>query len=125
MVTTDRGAPPSAPAPDAPQRHEPNDVLAAALRVFPEAYRELAKVRYENGDGSAFIVEDVTLLVPAAKLRAVGKAELQRRACELKRELELDCACEKVKLAPAENYAWHSWPDKRVVPVTVQFFIAC
>ena len=58
-------------------------------------------------------------------IKPLSSAELATRACAIKESLGLDCACEEVKLAPAKDYAWHSWPDKRVVPVTIRFMIGC
>lgn len=42
-----------------------------------------------------------------------------------KHALGLDCACEAVEREPASDYGWHSWPDKRVAPLTLKFHIAC
>ncbi len=116
-------APQPEPAPQGP-RPGPEQALSAVRSVFPESYAELATVSYERA-GDEFVIASVTVLVPEAKVTRIQRAELATRACAAKRSLDLDCACETVDLGPAEDYAWHSWPDKRVVPMTVKFMIGC
>ena len=98
--------------------------LAAVRGAFPEAYEELATVTYVRF-GPGFAIEAVMVLVPEVAIKTLSTAELAARACAIKKSLGLDCACEEIDLAPAKDYAWHSWPDKRVVPVTVRFAIGC
>lgn len=101
------------------------DYLAAVRAVFPDAYAELATVRYEHMGEDQFVIDSVTVLIPEAKVRLFSEAELAARACRAKQQLGLDCACETVELGEAKDYAWHSWPDKRVVPLTLHFYVAC
>ncbi len=101
------------------------DYLAAVRSVFPDAYAELATVRYEHLGEDNFVIDSVTVLIPEAKVRLIPETELAARACRAKQELGLDCACETVELGDAKDYAWHSWPDKRVVPLTLHFYVAC
>ncbi len=98
--------------------------LAAVRESFPEAYPELATVTYIRF-GPGFAIDAVMVLVPEVAVKQLSTAALATRACAIKKSLGLDCACEEVELAPAKDYAWHSWPDKRVVPVTVRFAIGC
>jgi len=119
------------PARDAPpaERREPTslDYLEAVLAELPEAYRELSEVTYEYVDvpQGHFAIGAVRVLAPAAAMAGVTAEEREARACRVKQRLGLDCACEQVVIGPAEDYAWHSWPDKRVVPVTVRFLLGC
>jgi hypothetical protein len=99
-------------------------ILTAVVESFPGAYPDLAHVTYEHVEGR-FSIDSVRFLVPEKRIRGVPKDKLKERACKAKKMLGLDCACEDVTLEPAKDYAWHAWPDKRVVPVTVQFLIAC
>ncbi len=99
--------------------------LQAVLSKFPEAYSELSSVQYQHASNGVFGIDSVKVLVPEARLAPLSKEELSKRACEVKRALHLDCGCETVELAPATDYGWPTWPDKRVTPVTLHFNIAC
>jgi len=118
-------APAEEPEPPADEPPSHADYLGAVRAAFPEAYAELAKVTYESMGEDSFGIDAVTVLIPEVHVQGLSKAELAERACKAKKLVGLDCACETVELAPAQDYAWHSWPDKRVVPLTLKFFVAC
>jgi len=99
-------------------------ILGAVVECFPGAYPDLSKVTYEHVGGH-FSIDTVRFLIPEKRIRGVSKDKLKQQACQAKKMLGLDCACEDVTLGPAEDHVWSAWPDKRVVPVTVHFHIAC
>jgi hypothetical protein len=114
-----------APAAQPPRERTSRDYLEALLAEFPEAYRELSEVTYEYVEEGPFIIAAVRVLAPAAAMARVSEEERKARACRVKQRLGFDCACEAVEVGPATDYAWHSWSDKRVVPVTLRFLLAC
>ena len=101
------------------------ELLDAVLTAFPKAYRDLATLRYEHVEGR-FTIDRITVLLPEAQLdRNTTKAQQKAKACEAKKQLGFDCACESVAIGKAVDYAWSAWPDKRVVPITISFGIGC
>jgi hypothetical protein len=111
----------------APASSEPSKakLLEATLAAFPGAYGDLARVTFEAAGQDAFMPDSVTVYIPEVIVRKQSKDELNRLACEAKQALGMECACQWVTLGKASTMAWHSWPDKRVVPLTLHFGIAC
>ncbi len=124
-VYESRGEPPrrSAAAESAGPTHA--DLVDATLAAFTGAYVELAQVSYETTGGDRFAPHAVTVLVPEAIVTTWSAEDLQTRACTAKTTLGMACDCERVTLGPAQDYAWHSWPDKRVVALKLSLGIGC
>ena len=107
-------------------RHEHShaEVLQAVLEAFPEAYPDLARITYE-GDEQDFFPASIRVFIPEAKLKSLSAEALNVRTCQVKKALRYSCDCESTSQEPAINHAWHSWPDKRVVPLSVILNIGC
>jgi len=101
------------------------ELLAATVAAFPGAYEELATVSFESGDDGRFTPSSVTVLIPEAIVRELSATELKAQACVVRQALGWGCDCERVTLGTPSDYAWHSWPDKRVVPLTLHFGLGC
>jgi hypothetical protein len=100
-------------------------LLEATLATFRGAYGDLALVTFQAVGNDDFMPDSVTVYIPEAIVRKQSKKELDQLACEAKQVLGMACACQWVTLGKASTMAWHSWPDKRVVPLTLHFGIAC
>lgn len=106
-------------------RHDQAELLAVTVAAFHGAYEELAMVTHEShGDGN-FALASVTVYIPEAIVRERSEAELRQQACEVKQALDSTCDCEYVTLGEPQDMALHSWPDKRVVPLTLHLMLAC
>ncbi len=101
------------------------ELLEATVAAFRGAYRELAVVSFEAGSEDRFAPASVTVYIPEAIVVGQSEEELREQACKAKRALDWECACERVVLGEPKDFAWHSWPDKRVVPLTLQLGLGC
>ena len=113
----------SAAAEEAAPSHA--DLVNATVAAFTGAYVELAQVSYETIGGDRFAAHAVTVLVPEAIAKTWSEDDLRARACAVKTATGMACDCERVTLGPPEDSAWHSWPDKRVVKLTLDLGIGC
>jgi hypothetical protein len=119
------GEPRREAAPLARSERTKAELLAATVAAFPGAYVELARVSFESHEEDRFVPSSVTVLIPEAIVRKLSETDLKTRACTARRALGWDCDCEHVTLGEPVEYAWHSWPDKRVVPLTLHFGLGC
>ena len=117
--------PPSLTVEPANRQHTPDEITAVVIATFPGAYTELATVTFETMGEGRHHPQSVTFLVPEALVSRQSDEDLARHACQAKKKLGWECACETVKRGEPADYAWHSWPDKRVVPLTVDFALGC
>jgi hypothetical protein len=101
------------------------ELLEATVTAFRGAYEELAVVSFEAGGGDRFVPASVTVYVPEAIVGEQSEEELREQACKAKQALGWDCGCEQVVLGEPKDFAWHSWPDKRVVALTLRFGLGC
>jgi hypothetical protein len=101
------------------------ELLAATVAAFRGAYVELATVSFESFGEGGFAPASVTVYVPEAIVVRWSEAELKEQACKAKQALRWDCACESVTLGEPQDFAWHSWEDKRVVALTLRFGLGC
>lgn len=101
------------------------ELLAATVAAFHGAYEELATVSFESFGEGGFAPASVTVYVPEAIADRWSDEDLKQRACKAKQALRWDCACETVTLGEPQDFAWHSWPDKRVVALTLRFGLGC
>lgn len=101
------------------------ELLAATVTAFRGAYEELATVSFETTGEGRFAPASVTVYVPEVIAGQWSEAELKEQACTAKQALRWDCACESVTVGEPKELAWHSWPDKRVVPLTLHFGLGC
>lgn len=100
-------------------------LLEATVAAFRGAYQELAIVSFETMDEGRFVPSSVMVYVPEAIVGRQSEDALKQQACAAKQALGMGCDCEWVTLGEAIDHAWHSWPDKRVVPVTFHLGIGC
>ncbi len=105
----------------------PLDLQQRALELFPEAYRELSTVGYENF-GDDFVPAFVTVVVPDRHFETTltpGLIETRVRRLRAQWEQEGWALCPEVEVGPAEDFAWQEWPDKRARRLTLRFHIGC
>jgi hypothetical protein len=101
------------------------ELLAATVTAFRGAYEELAVVSFESGGQDRFAPASVTVYIPEAIVGERSEEELREQACKANQALGWECHCQSVKLGEPQDFAWHSWPDKRVVPLTLRFGLGC
>lgn len=116
---------PHEPAAAATAERTKAELLAATVTAFRGAYEELATVSFETLGEGRFAPTSVTVYVPEVIAGRWSEAELKDQACVAKQALRWDCACERVTIGEPQDFAWHSWPDKRVVPLTLHFGLGC
>lgn len=119
-----RGEPPRRPAATTKEGPSHAELVNATVDAFG-GYVELAQVAYETSGEDRFSPHSVTVLVPEAVASKWTDEERKRRACAAKTAAGMGCGCERVEMGEAQDYAWHSWPDKRVVKVRLVLGLGC
>ena len=105
----------------------PAELHGWALDLFPEAYPELATVGYENF-GDDFVPAFVTVVVADRHFGStLTPAALEVRLSRVRPMWEQNgwALCPALDVGPAEEFGWHTWPDKRARRLTLRFHVGC
>ena len=94
---------------------------------FPEAYNEFVEIRYYR-QVERVIPRDATFLIPT---RYFTEGKLTQEICNkrmgnvIKKMGGEPGYCESITIGESKDYAWHSWEDKTVTKLTIDFAIGC